>query len=113
MDNGLLLSTQGSKKDYPSRLLYLPHGTGRFEKLGSVKKFAKNAIIARPDEVPKYCYVVTKGCVIGYEYSFGGDERVYNVMLMRSLILEANLLTNEPCPIFFRAVKRRAHLHCG
>jgi CRP/FNR family transcriptional regulator len=100
-----LLSPQGSTTDYPSRLLYLPHGTVQFEKLGSLQKFPAGTVIVKPGDIPKYCYAVSKGCVIGYEYTSGGDERIYNVMLMRSLILEANLLTNKPSPVYFKAIK--------
>lgn len=46
--------------EYPTRLLYLPQGTERLEKLGALKHFQKNYVIIEPDEVPRYCYIVKK-----------------------------------------------------
>jgi CRP/FNR family transcriptional regulator len=104
-NNMSLLASKGEHTDYPSRLLYLPQKIGSFEKIGSLMKVPKNTVIIEPGVVPPYCYAVKKGCVIGYEYNSGGDERVYNVMMTGSLIMEANLFLNALCPIYFRTVK--------
>jgi CRP/FNR family transcriptional regulator len=87
----------------------LPDGISRFEKIGTFKKYPKNTIIIEPGEIPKCCYAIKKGCVIGYEYSDGGDERVYDVMMAGSLMLDAILFMNGgrgvPSPIYFKTVK--------
>ena len=88
--------------DYPTRLLYLPNGTERLERLGFVKKFPKNFIIIEPEEIPPYCYVVKKGRVIAFEFTPSGEERVYNFMEENSLLLEANVITEKPAPVYFK-----------
>jgi CRP/FNR family transcriptional regulator len=90
--------------EYPTRLLYLPNGTERLERLGSVRAVPKNYIIIEPDVVPDHCYVVKKGRVITYDYTPSGETRVYNLMMERSLFLEANLLTNTPSPVYFKTM---------
>jgi CRP/FNR family transcriptional regulator len=49
--------------------------------------------------------VIKKGGVIGFEYTAGGDERAYNVMLPGSLMLEMNVILNMPCPVYFKTIK--------
>jgi CRP/FNR family transcriptional regulator len=88
--------------DYPTRLLFLPRGTERLEKLGPPKVFRKNHIIIKPGETARYCYVVKSGRVIAFEYTAGGGERVYNFMEEHSLFLEANLLMDAPSPVYFK-----------
>jgi CRP/FNR family transcriptional regulator len=109
MSNGSFASPASSAITYPTRLLYLPGDISRLEKIGTLKKYPKNTIIVEPGTISKFCYVVKKGCVIGYEYSDSGDERVYDVQMMGSLMLEATLFMRGgkgvPSPVFFKAVK--------
>jgi CRP/FNR family transcriptional regulator len=88
-----------------SRLLRFPVELQALEKFGVLKTVTKNTMLIEAGDVPKYCYLVKKGCIIGFEYSSCGDERVYNIMLPGSLLMEANLILNEPSPVFFKAVK--------
>jgi CRP/FNR family transcriptional regulator len=89
----------------PSRLLRRFAVFSSLERFGSVKNVARRSIFIESGDIPQYCYLVKKGCIIGFEYTSGGDERVYDIMLPGSLMLEANLLLNEPSPVFFKAVK--------
>jgi len=88
--------------EYPTRLLYLPHGMKRFEKLGIQKNLMKNYVIIEPGQIPAYCFIVKKGRVISYEFTPSGEERVYNFMEEGSLCLEANVLVEKPVPIYFK-----------
>jgi CRP/FNR family transcriptional regulator len=89
----------------PSRLMYHPLETASLEKLGFLTKMPKNSIFIEPGDIPKYCYVVKKGGVIGFEYASGGDERIYNIMLPGSLVLEMNVILNKPSPVYFKSIK--------
>jgi CRP/FNR family transcriptional regulator len=82
-----------------------PIETAPLEKLGILRKLPGNSIFIEPGEIPKYCYVIKKGGVIGFEYSSNGDERIYNIMLPGSLLLEMNLILNEPSPVYFKSIK--------
>jgi CRP/FNR family transcriptional regulator len=88
--------------EYPTRLLYLPRGTQRLEKLGFSRAFRKDYVLVEPGEIPLYCYIVKKGRVITYEFTPSGEERVYNFMEEGSLLLEANVLTNKASPVYFK-----------
>jgi CRP/FNR family transcriptional regulator len=99
------LISKDEDMEFPSRLLRLPHGTAFLEKLGFPKKLPKGEIFIEPGDLPKHCYVIRKGGVIGFEYAGGGDERIYNVMLPGSLMLEMNLILNKPSPIYFKTIK--------
>jgi CRP/FNR family transcriptional regulator len=91
--------------EFSSRLLQLPHGTGSLEKMGFLKKLPKDNIFIEADSVPEYCYLIKKGGVAGFEYTSGGEERVYQIMLPGSLMLDSCLILNKPCPIFFKTIK--------
>ncbi|MDR1319946.1 MAG: Crp/Fnr family transcriptional regulator [Gracilibacteraceae bacterium] len=91
--------------DYPTRLLYLTRGIQRFERLGVLKNFRKDFILAEPGAIPLCCYAVKKGRVITYEYTNSGEERVYNFMEENSIMLEANLLMDKPVQVYFKTVK--------
>ena len=41
--------------EFVSRLLYLPRGIARLEKLGENKKFPKNYILVNAGDRPRYC----------------------------------------------------------
>ncbi|MDR1905065.1 MAG: Crp/Fnr family transcriptional regulator [Treponema sp.] len=99
-----MISKDGSA-GYPTRLLFFPYKINTFEKIGSLVKVPKDTVIIEPGDIPQCCYAVKKGCVVGYEYNYGGDERVYNVQMMGSLILDANMFMNIPSPVYFKAVK--------
>jgi CRP/FNR family transcriptional regulator len=43
--------------------------------------------------------------VIGFEYSAAGDERIYDIMLPGSLMLEACLILNKSSPVYFKTIK--------
>jgi CRP/FNR family transcriptional regulator len=87
----------------------MPGDISRFEMIGTLKKVPKNTVIIKPGETSRFCYMIKKGCVIGYEYSDSGEERVYDVQMAGSLMLEATLFMNGgrgvPSPVFFKAVK--------
>jgi CRP/FNR family transcriptional regulator len=99
------LISKNEEMEFPSRLIHFPQGTGFLEKLGFPKKLPKGDVFIEPGDVPKHCYVIKKGGVIGFEYAAGGDERIYNVMLPGSLMLEMNLILNRPSPVYFKTIK--------
>lgn len=85
-----------------TRLLYLPRGISRLEKLGEKKKFPKNHILVEAGARTNYCYIVKSGRVVAYEYTISGEERIYNFNEKNSLLLEANLLFDWESPVNFR-----------
>ncbi len=91
--------------DFVSRLLSLPRGIARLEKLGEKKKFPKNHILLQAGERPKYCYIVKYGRVAAYEYTLSGEERIYNFNEQNSILLEANLLFDYTSPVGFKVVQ--------
>jgi CRP/FNR family transcriptional regulator len=99
-----LIIPLGETVDYPRRLLYLPRGTAALEKVGFPKSLPKDEVLVEPGEIPKYCYVLKKGCIVGYEYTMEGDERIYNIMLPHSLSMEPFILLNQPSPIYFKTL---------
>ena len=86
-------------------LLFLPRGTERLEKLGKSVSFKKGTILNEIETVPDCCYVVKSGRVICYEYSYGGDQRIYNIMEPGSIFMEDCLLFDNPCPIQFKTIE--------
>lgn len=90
--------------EFVSRLLYLPRGIARLEKLGEKKFFPKNYILQQAGKKTKYCYIVKTGRVAGYEYTFTGEERIYNFNEQNSLFLEANLLFDYTSPVSFKTM---------
>ena len=99
------LLSKNTDIEFPSRLLHLLHDARLFDNMGSLKKVPKNTIFIEAGDPPRYCYVLKKGCVVGFEYAPSGDERVYDIMLPQSLLLEMNLFLNKPSPVYFKAVK--------
>lgn len=95
-------SVQMPHAEFVTRLLYLPRGISRLEKLGEKKKYPKDYILIEAGTVPKYCYIVKSGRVVAYEYSLSGEERIYNFNEKNSLLAEANLLFGYESPIDFR-----------
>jgi CRP/FNR family transcriptional regulator len=99
------LIKKDEETESPSRLLHLPHGTASLEELGFLKKLPKGEVFIESGDVPKYCYVIRKGGVIGFEYTTGGDERIYHIMLPGSLMLDACLIMNKPSPVYFKTIQ--------
>jgi CRP/FNR family transcriptional regulator len=99
------LASKEYEMEFPSRLIHFSHGMESLEKLGFLKKLPKDCIFVEAGDEPLYCYWVKKGCVVGFEYTAGGDERIYDVMLPRSLILEMSLFLNKPSPVYFKTLK--------
>jgi CRP/FNR family transcriptional regulator len=100
-----LISKDEEETEYPSRLIHLSHGLVSFEKFGFIKKIPKNSIFIEAGDMPKYCYVIKKGCIVGFEYTQNGDERIYDIMLPQTLVMEMNLFLNKPSPIYFKSLK--------
>lgn len=90
--------------DYLYHLLYLPRGIERLEKLGESKTFRKGIDLNEVNEIPECCYVVKSGRILCYEISYGGDQRVYNIMEPGSMFMEDCLLFDKPCPVIFRTL---------
>ncbi|MDO4313662.1 MAG: Crp/Fnr family transcriptional regulator [Eubacteriales bacterium] len=90
--------------EYVSWLLYLPRGIERLEELGRKKQFPKNYLLAEAGSKTGLCYVVISGRVISYEYSEGGEERIYSVNEAKSVLLEENLLFGYEVPVNIRTV---------
>ncbi|MDO4328762.1 MAG: Crp/Fnr family transcriptional regulator [Lachnospiraceae bacterium] len=93
---------QAPHADFVSRLLYLPRGISRLVELGERKIFPKNYELVRAGAIPKYCYIVKSGRVAAYEYTIGGEERIYNFNECNSLLLEANVLFDYVSPVNFK-----------
>ncbi len=93
---------QAPRVNLVSRLLYLPRGISRLEKLGDKKTFPKNHILVQAGSLPKYCYIVKQGRVIGYEYTISGEERIYNFNEKNSILCEANVLFDWDSPVSFK-----------
>ncbi|MEA4923045.1 MAG: Crp/Fnr family transcriptional regulator [Eubacteriaceae bacterium] len=88
----------------PCHLMYLPRGIARLQELGTVKKYPKNHELNVINEIPDCCYIVKSGRVICYEFTYTGEQRVYNFMEPNSLLMEECLLFDKPCPILFKTV---------
>lgn len=91
--------------EFVSRLLYLPRGIARLEKLGEKRQFPKDHILVQAGERTRYCYIVKHGRVAAYEYTLTGEERIYNFNEQNSLLLEANLLFDYTSPVCFKTVR--------
>ena len=91
--------------DYQYHLLYLPRGIERLAALGECRKYKKNTVIGKVGEVPDACYVVKTGRVVCYEFSYSGDQRVYNIMEPGSMFMEECLLFDKPCPVEFKTLE--------
>lgn len=109
-----------SRSGYPSsghsdspvrRILYLPRGIKRLEKLGECKTFEKNTILVRQQEKPSYCFVVKKGKVAAIEFTPEGEEIVFNVNEANSVILEEDVLFGWESQVEFKVI-RKAELVC-
>ncbi|MDO4314046.1 MAG: Crp/Fnr family transcriptional regulator [Eubacteriales bacterium] len=88
--------------EYVSWFLSLPRGTKRLEVLGKRKKYPKNFLLAEAGSKTAFCYIVTSGRVVSYEYSTEGEERIYSVNEAESVLLEENLLFGYDVPVNIR-----------
>lgn len=91
------------RADFVTRLIRLPRGISRLEKLGQKKKVPKDYMLVEAGEIPKYCYIVKSGRVVCYEYSVSGEERIYNFNETNSLLLESYVLFDTVVPVNFKA----------
>ncbi|MCD7982606.1 MAG: Crp/Fnr family transcriptional regulator [Clostridiales bacterium] len=94
-------NTHCSSTDFMDCFLTLSRGSKRLEALGQTEFLKKGTVLVRSGETPEFCYIVRTGRVICYEFSYNGEQRVYNFMEPGSLLLEEFLLFDRPCPIFF------------
>ena len=92
------------ENDTQYHLFYLPRGISRLEKLGEPMSLEAGTEIVSPGDVPEYCYIIKSGRVLCYEYSYSGEQRIYNIMEPGSVILEEFLLFDKPCPIIFETL---------
>ena len=92
--------------NFVSRLLYLPRGISRLEKLGQKKSFPKNHMLVQAGTRTNYCYIVKKGRVAAFETTVTGEERIYNFNESNSLVLEGNLLFDQESPVNFKTVQQ-------
>lgn len=88
--------------DLLDHFLTLHRGIARLEALGEIRIVPKDTILCRVDEVPTCCYIVKTGRVIGYEYSYTGDMRIYNFMEPGSVLLEELMLFDRKSPVTFK-----------
>ena len=90
--------------NFVSRLLYLPRGISRLEKLGQRKVFPKTHMLVQAGTKPGYCYMVKRGRVAAFETTITGEERIYNFNESNSILLEGNLLFDQESPVNFKTV---------
>ena len=91
--------------NFVSRLLYLPRGISRLEKLGQRKVFPKNHMLVQAGTKPTYCYIVKTGRVAAFETTVTGEERIYNFNESNSVLLEGNLLFDQESAVNFKTVQ--------
>ena len=85
-----------------SRILRSEPVLNHLGSLGTLKQYAKNTVLLQKGEVPTSCYLVIKGEVVGYEEVPNGAERIYFILNENALLLEANVLMEEPSPVRFK-----------
>lgn len=88
--------------EFVTRLLRLPRGISRLEKLGQERQVPKDHVLVEAGEIPKYCYIVKTGRVVCYEFSVSGEERIYNFNENNSLLLESYVLFDTVVPVNFK-----------
>ena len=84
-----------------SRILYLPRGVGRLEKLGIEASYGKNHVLIEAGNVPDFCYIVRSGRIISCEYTPSGNIRVYHVYEEGTIIGEGDVLFDYPSQLNF------------
>ena len=93
-----------SEDDQIRHLYTLQRGIKRLEALGEIVAVDKNIDLNIINEVPEYCYLVKTGRVICYEFTLGGEQRVYSFMEQNSIFLEDCMLLDRPSPVLFRTI---------
>lgn len=91
--------------NFVSRLLYLPRGISRLERLGQKKSFPKNHMLVQAGTKPNYCYIVKRGRVAAFETTITGEERIYNFNESNSMLLESNVLFDQETTVNFKTVQ--------
>ena len=102
---------QTAHKEYVSWFLYLPRGIDRLKELGTLKKIPAGTVIAEAGCKTDRCYLIKTGRVIGYEYTKGGEQRIYCANEKESLVLEDCLLLGCEVPINFQTTME-TELYC-
>lgn len=102
MENENRRNVKAPRAEFVTRLLRLPRGISRLERLGVKKKVPKDYMLVEAGAIPKYCYIVKSGRVACFEYSFSGEERIYNFNENNSLLLESYLLFDTVVPVNFK-----------
>ncbi len=92
------------KAEFVTRLLRLPRGISRLEKLGQKRMIPKDTILVEAGEIPKYCFIIKTGRAICYEYSVSGEERIYNYSENNSLLMESYVLFDTVVPVNVKTV---------
>jgi len=100
-DNG----DNDGKREISMRFLHLPNGTGGLESLGALRRVPKGVVLTEPGDTVDHCYVVRRGCVIGYDITPAGGNRIYSIALDNSLLLEVCAILGRPSPVFLKTIK--------
>lgn len=87
--------------DHAAHLLCGDAAASRYERLGTTIAIPKNCILHQAGDRPDACYWIKKGRVMSFEYTAGGEERIYNIIDAGSLLLEANVLLHRPLTLSF------------
>ena len=87
-------------------------GSGNFERRQQLIQCSANSFLraenSEIDNALSEIFKVQKGRIITLEFTPAGEERVYNFMEENSLLLEANMLMEQPVQVE-RLVLHRAH----
>ena len=102
MDNLEKRNLRVPQAEFVTRLLRLPRGISRLEKLGEERQVPKDHMLVEAGEIPKYCYIVKTGRVVCYEFSVSGEERIYNFNENNSILLESYVLFDTVVPVNFK-----------
>lgn len=83
-------------------LVYNRNSIEKLEQMGKKLVYPKNYVIAEPDHLTPFCYIVKKGCVVSYEYYDNGEKRLYRFHDQNALFLEANVLFDRAPSLGFK-----------
>lgn len=108
MDNRI---QQLAHKEYVSWFLFLPRGIDRLKEIGTLKKVPAGTVIAEAGQKVTQCYLIKSGRVMGYEYTKGGEQRIYCVNEKESVVLEDCLMLDCEVPIEFQTTTD-SELYC-
>ena len=95
-----------SGENMVSRILHLPRGIVRLEKLGTKRTLEKNEILIRRGEKVACCYVLLSGKIVAHEYTAEGEERVYHIHEASSVLLEEAALFGWECEVEFKVIRK-------